>query len=137
MTASIYSPNLLAGADVRPYRACLLVTATNRITEATANARVLGVSEPVQANANGTSTLIASAGQPVPLSSVVGQVVQLELGGTVTVNAAIVADAQGRGVAAATTGTTTQNVFATALEGGAVGNIIRVMIDRAALPPVA
>lgn len=75
-----------------------------------------------------TATYHAVDGQPVRMHGE-GDVGLLELGDTVADNDRLKADADGKGVPIATTGTTIQNVGARALQAGAADQKILVQLE--------
>lgn len=109
--------NMIAEAIVTPFSIVKVGTGDNEVLLAGANAQALGV---------GPDYAVA-LDESIPVF--VGGVVQVELGGTVTIGLEVIADASGFAVAAATTGTTVQNIVGTALEAGVVGDIIAISVD--------
>jgi hypothetical protein len=123
----------IAGGDVNPYRFAMQDTAKDfGVLQATANAVTLGVTLPGSRvfPQPGGSTLSAAAGESVGVAGP-GQVAKLQIGAAVTRGQRLIADAQGRGVPAATTGTTVQEVGARALFSSAVvGAIVDVLVEQ-------
>lgn len=123
---------LTARGNILPFRFVRLDTSTeNGCVQAGDNTDIIGVSQG-GTNMPEVSGLIsaqyaAQSGQPVRVQGV-GSIAMLELGGTVTPGTYLKSDANGRGVAVATTGTVIQNYGAIALQGGSAGSIIRVMV---------
>lgn len=114
-----------ASATVEPCR-FIKVSGNGTYAHAGSNEDVLGISDRYSRHYNDVSA--ADAGEGAPVKTVDGDIAYLELGGTVTAGAYLIAGANGVGVAAATTGTTVQNIGAQALKGGASGEIIPVKI---------
>lgn len=124
-------PNLRAGGTIRPCR-FVKISGNNIGSEADANERVIGISyqsgkyaplnDLVTTNPHTDSTedLIQLYGP--------GDICLLEYGGTVTANDRLKSDADGKGVAIATSGTTIQHFGAVALEGGSSGEKRRVFV---------
>lgn len=116
-------PNLVAGGDIRPYRAVAPTgSADNACGESNANNISMGV-------AGGDTKAFDSAnhaesGDPVSLQP--GNVVLIECGGTVTRGNGLKTDADGKAVEAAGSGATNQNHIGIALESGSAGAIIRM-----------
>jgi len=125
-------PRLVAGGNVYPARFLKMSTvADDRCLQADANAQLIGISYP-EGKYSPLSDLVttnyhAVAGDSVGLYGD-GEQCLLELGGTVTRGGRIKADADGKGVAVATTGTTLQQYGAIALESGVSGDKIRVYV---------
>ena len=74
---------------------------------------------------------LAKAGEPIPLVSGDGEVMRLELGGTVAIGDKLGPDATGKGIVAATSGAV---VGARATAAGVSGDIILVMVEKTVLP---
>jgi hypothetical protein len=130
---AIGSPHLMANGDIRPARFVELQRAAPiaKAIEANANERIIGISMNATNKApipDISSTLAASAGQSLRLY-IEGEECLLELGGTVNAASFIKSDADGKGVAALTTGTVLQEIGAVALEDGVSGEFIRVKIQ--------
>ncbi len=120
-----------AGGDIRPSRFVKYSTAAdNTLLEADANEVVIGIAtEATQdapiPNADGDA---GESGDPV-MYYPEGKVCLLEIGsGGVTRGANIKSDADGKGVLAATTGTTAQNHGALALESASEGELAKVLV---------
>lgn len=101
------------------------------VVQAGANDAVNGISQeawasaPVPANTTGYA---GTAGLPMGVYTL-GSICLLELGtGGATAGGYLKADASGKGVAVATTGTTKQSFGAQALETGLAGEFIRVRV---------
>lgn len=122
----------VANGDIRPYRICKLdANGPKLVLEADANEAAIGVSQGGLMNfpaSSGGTTLAAEDDRAIGIY-MNGQVCLLELGGTVDEGNYIKSDADGKGVAAATTGTTKQQIAAKCLEGGASGAIVRVLVQ--------
>lgn len=126
----IANPSYVAEGDIRPSRFVKIGSGDFSVLEADANEAVLGIAM------EGTKTA------PIPSASAnaaedgdhlhvygPGEECLLELGsGGITAGAYLKSDADGKGVAAATTGATQQNRGARALEGGAEGDKVRVVV---------
>jgi hypothetical protein len=125
------SINLIAGGDIRPMR-FVKITGNNTGAEADANERIVGISNRTSRRFD--DSLNAASGDPIQLR-VEGEEAFLELGGSVSAGGEIKSDADGKGVAIATTGTTIQETGAIAIEGGASGEIIKVRVFRASRRP--
>lgn len=128
---SFENPPFIAGGDVRPARFVKQSTsADNTVLETDANEEVFGIStnatqDAPLPNADGDA---AEAGDPVHINTP-GMICDLEIGsGGVTRGAWIKSDADGKGVLAATTGTTAQNYGAKALESASENEFARVMV---------
>jgi len=125
-------PRLVAGGDVYPCRFVKMSTAADdRGLQATANDAPIGISYDGGKHAP-LSDLVtdnphAEAGDPIGLYGE-GDQCLLELGGTVVRGGRLKSDANGKGVAVATTGTTIQQYGAIALESGVSGEKARVFI---------
>ena len=129
----VSSPHLMANGDIRPARFVELQNASGqaRAIEANANEKVIGISMNGTNKApipDVTSTNAAESGQHLRVH-VQGEETLLELGGTVAAAAFIKSDADGKGVAALTTGTVTQEIGAVALESGVSCELIRVKVQ--------
>ena len=125
---------LVAGGTIYPCRFVKPSTAADdRGLQATANDRLIGISYDHGKHAP-LSDLVtdnphAEAGDSLGLYGDGDNNVLLELGGTVTRGDRIKADANGKGVTVATTGTTIQQSGAVALESGVAGEKIRVHVQ--------
>lgn len=125
--------NWMAGGIIRPCRFVKIQTdGVREVLEADANERVIGISQEGSRKAPGTAAddgYAAIDGDQVTVYSHDGQECNLMIGsGGITAGALIKSDADGQGVAAATTGTTAQNVGAIALESASAGEFCRVRI---------
>jgi hypothetical protein len=122
----------VAGGDIRPARFVKLSTAADfTILEADANDRPYGISidayqhAPIPSNTGG---LAASAGESLRVYGL-GDECTLTLGsGGATRGDMLKSDNDGKGVVAATTGTTVQWVGAEALESGLENEKIKVRV---------
>jgi hypothetical protein len=125
-----------AGGDVAPCRFVTLSASAFTIQAATANQPPIGVSfsGTREAPVPSASPLLAIAGEGCPIWGP-GETALLELGGTVTTGALLKSDASGKGVAIAASGTDLQRYGAVALEPGAAGERIRVLIQPGVLRP--
>lgn len=128
----------VAGGDIRTCRFIKLSTAADhRLLEADANEQTIGISSQAAQDAPipGASANAAESGDSFRYHTE-GEVALLEIGsGGVTRGAQIKSDADGKGVLAATTGTTTQWVGAMALESAAEGEKCRVLIKSFPIRP--
>lgn len=123
----------VAGGDIRPARFVKVSTAAdNAVLEADANEAIIGIATEATQDAPipGASANAAESGDPVKVYTI-GSECLLEIGsGGVTAGAEIKSDADGKGVLAATTGTTVQNIGAVALEAASAGELARVVVVR-------
>jgi len=126
-------PHLMANGDIRPSRFVKIdATAAHKGLEADANEAVIGVAMPGSnyppLSDLSITVLAAKQGQYFQMYGD-GDVCLLEAGAAVTTGNRLKSDADGRGVAIATTGTTLQHFGAVALEdAAAAGELIRVAI---------
>ena len=131
MPVGFETPKLVAGGDIRPSRFFKLSgSADKTILEADANERTLGISTDATRDApqTGSSALAAASGEPMAVN-MPGVVCKLQLGsGGATRGNMLKADADGKGVESATTGTTLQWVGAIALESGSEDELIDVLV---------
>ena len=123
----------MANGDIRPARFVELQNDSGvaKAIEANANEKVIGISQDGTNTApipGITSTNAAESGQTLRVH-VEGEETLLELGGTVAAAAFVKSDGDGKGVAALTTGTVTQEIGAVALESGVSGDLIRVKVQ--------
>ena len=128
----VSSPHLMANGDIRPARFVELQNDSGqaKAIEANANEIVIGISQDGTNTApipGITSSNAAESGQTLRVH-IEGEETLLELGGTVAAAAYIKSEADGKGVAALTTGTVTQEIGAVALESGVSGEFIRVKV---------
>lgn len=124
------NPNFIAGGDIRPCRFVKGGAADLTVLEADANEAVIGISQEgtKAAPIPSASTLAAAAGENIGVHGL-GEVCLLTLGsGGATRFGYLKSDADGNGVAIATTGTTAQMVGAIALQSGLEGEKIRVQV---------
>lgn len=123
-----YTPlSLVASATVNPSRFCK-ISGARTTAQAGANERIIGISgvgtrSPTDSN----PTAHAVATEAVMLHRV-GAEALLDIGGNIAAGDRLKADANGKGVTMASTGTTIQHYGAIALESGADGDRIRVAI---------
>ena len=132
-------PNFVANGNISPCRACIADTAYTGagikvIQDATGGLRPLGVSQKGTRYAGGTPAddgYAAIAGEDIMLHTWtdLAPVCGLELGGTVVAGAKLKTDSSGRGVSTTTAG---DIVFATALQGGVLSDIIQVALQAPA-----
>lgn len=126
-------PRLVAGGNINPCRFVKMSTAADdRCLECDANEAPIGISYPEGRYAPQSDIVVtnyhAIAGDSVGLYGD-GDQCLLELGsGGATRGGRLKADADGKGVAIATTGTTIQNFGAIALESGSENEKIRVFV---------
>ena len=128
------SPNLAAGGTIRPYRFVKVSTAAdNTGLEADANEVCCGVA--AGSTRQFDSANHAESGDSITLQP--GNIVMIEAAGAITRGSRIKSDANGAGVVALGTGTTTQYTAGIALETAASGTITRMLwqpsADRPAL----
>ena len=126
------TPSFRAGGDVSPSRFVKLnASDDNQVLQCGANERPIGISQkhtkafPIA----GASGLAAADGDGLEVHGE-GEVALLEYGGNVTRGDRLKSDADGKGVAVATSGPV-QNAGAVALESGADGelHLVQVLID--------
>lgn len=125
------SPNVMAYGNIRPSRFCKPDTDHDHgALEADANERVFGISMEGSREAPipSVSTIYAAQSGDSFKMYGDGEECLLELGGTVGYGDLLKSDADGKGVAIATSGTTLQHYGARALTDGASGELIRVQI---------
>lgn len=133
------TPQLVAGGDIRPCRFVKQSTAADFAgLEADANEVTLGISgegtelPPIPQQ---TTAYHASSGKPIDLLAE-GDICFLEAGsGGWTRGGRLISDADGKGVACATTGTTIQNIGAIALESASAGEKARVQVRHESYRP--
>lgn len=124
-------PNLRASGEIRPCR-FVKISGSNLGAEADANEEVIGITwqdgryPPL--NDLVTDNPHAITDDPIRLYGD-GDICLLEAGGTWVAGERLKSDADGKGVAAATSGTTLQNVGAIALEAAASGEKRRVQVN--------
>ncbi len=134
MSFGFETPKLVCGGTIRPSRFFKASgSADHTILESDANEATLGIATDATRDApqSGSS---ANAGEDGDQMSVnmPGVVCKLYIGsGGITRGAFLKSDADGKGVAAATTGTTLQWVGALALESASEGELASVLV----LPP--
>lgn len=125
--ANLRSITLTAGGNINPRRFVKMDSTAFRVVQATANSANLGIVDT--ASRTFDSALAAASGEPVTILGE-GEIVEVECGGNVTVGAFLKSDSNGKAVVVATTGTTIQQICAQALDAGADGEVIRVLIVR-------
>lgn len=113
-----------ASGDIRPMR-FVKMSGDNTVAESDANEFSIGIALPQSAAFNSANAAVDD-GQIAVVTA--GQIAQLKLGGSVSAGGLIKSDADGQGVAIATSGTTAQMVGAVAINGGASGEQIDVMV---------
>lgn len=126
-------PRLVAGGNINPCRFVKMSTTEDDTgLEADANEAPIGISHDsgryAPLNDLITTNYHAIDGDPITLYGD-GDQCLLELGGSVTRGGYLKSDADGKGVAVATTGTTIQQIGAVALESGSSGEKIRVQVQ--------
>lgn len=134
-TIGLNAMTFVASGDINPCRFVKQdATGPKQAAQAGANEQIIGISQEwfKGAPTPSASTLAASAGLPVVVYTD-GAVCLLELGGTVDEGGYIKSDANGKGVASATTGVTKQEQGAKALEAGVSGDKIRVFVKTASV----
>lgn len=123
--------SLIAGGDIRPARIVKISTAADfTVLEADANERAYGIAIDAAQAAPipGASAVAAGDGQSVMVYGP-GDECTLEIGtGGIVRGGMIKSDADGKGVAAAATGTTVQWIAAEALESAAEGAKAKVRV---------
>ncbi len=127
------APNFIAGGDIRPSRFVKQSTsADHTVLEADANEAIIGIASEAgrEPPLPSVSTILAASSGDNVLVYTEGDTCLLELGGTVAAGDNLKSDADGKGVAIATTGTTAQEIGAKALTSGASGEFIRVQVFR-------
>lgn len=132
------NPAFRAGGDIYPSRFVMLdTTDDHQVIQATAGLRVQGISQEwtKAAPVSGASALAAADLDPITVYGE-GQQCLLELGGSVTRGDRLKSDANGKGVACATSGPV-QNAGAIALESGSSGDLRRVQVLIDTLPATA
>jgi hypothetical protein len=127
----MHKPPMVAGGDIRPARFVKISTAADyTLLEADANERIFGIAENASQDAPipSADADAADAGDSFNFY-MSGEECLLELGsGGVTRGGMLISDADGKGVAAATTGTTVQWIGAEAIESGSAGEKVRVIV---------
>lgn len=132
---------MTAGGTIRRARFVNIMTSANHtVEEADANDRTIGV-----ATDSGRAAAIPSESADPPEAAQAGEQVEvrfpgdealLEIGsGGCTAGDELKSDADGKGVARATTGTTVQNVGAIALETASEGELARVIVVYTSMRP--
>lgn len=116
-----FTPNLVAGGTIRPFRFVKMHTTDGQGVEADANEEAIGISDG--STADYTSNNHAVSGDLIRLQP--GHILYVECGGTVAGGANAKSDADGKAVAVATTGTTEQHQLVKLIEDGADGKIVR------------
>jgi hypothetical protein len=125
-------PNFIAGGDILPCRFVKL-SDKHTVVQGTDNAVVIGVAGPgakiPPLNDLVSQNYHARAGDPVQVFGE-GTECLLEAGGTFAAGTRLKSDANGRGVAIATTGTTIQQIGAIALaSASAAGELVRCLVQ--------
>ena len=131
------SANMMAAGDIRPAR-FVKMSADHKVLECDANDRIFGIAQDGGNKApipETTTILAAEADQNVAIWQPVEECL-LEVGAAVTQNDRLKSDADGKGVAIASSGTTLQHYGAIALQDGAAdGTLIRVRVEISSLYP--
>lgn len=130
--AATAKAGLVAGGNIKPNRFIKLSTsANNTALQAGANEAVIGIARQGTKLAPGIDTTgyLATSGDNVPYFGD-GEVTMLVLGsGGCAAGDLLKSDINGAGVAIATSGTTAQEIGARALEAGASGELVRVVVE--------
>ena len=123
---------LAASGDINPSR-FVSISGNSTVSQSTANEAIIGISPPgaKAAPISGASTLAAEFTDSIGITIVGGRQL-LMYGGTVVAGDRLKSDANGKGVAMATTGIQ-QNVGAYAIEGGSSGDIRMVIVMTSSL----
>lgn len=125
-------PNLIARGTIRPCRFVTLDASNDfSVVESDANSQIIGISQegsnyPPLNDLNLTD-VAADSGDPIQIYGD-GDTCLLQIGGNVTRGNRLKSDADGQGVAIASTGTTIQQIGAVALQSGTSGQKIRVQV---------
>lgn len=122
---SSLAPHMIASGNIRPAR-FVKVSGNLTVAEAGAGERACGISQVGTNTAQipgVTSQYAAESGQPLQIHGL-GSICLLRIGGTVTANDLLKADANGAGV----TASSTDEAHALALQGGSSGEDILVQI---------
>jgi hypothetical protein len=124
---------LVATGNISQCRFVKVATSADETcTQAVANEITVGITSDGTRNAPGTLAddgFIAIAGEQTPIFGT-GRKCLLELGGTIVRGDRLKSDANGKGVAALTTGTTVQEVGARALQSGISGQRVLVLVEQ-------
>ena len=118
---SVFS--MIADGAIAAFRFVKQTSSDRSVEEAGANERVYG-GGPDYAVDDEEHIPVVRAGH-----------VEIELGGTVAAGARVKSDASGKAVAAATSGTTLQEVAGVAIKGGVSGDIVPIDIHPEAYRP--
>lgn len=128
MTTGIQSLQMAASGNIEPMR-CVKVSGDKTVAQGGSNEWCIGISgrssnvdydDTKHANTSSLAVEILSPGQSGPAVA----------GGAITAGALLISDANGKVVAAATTGTTLQEVIGIALRGASAdGEIIPVLVN--------
>jgi hypothetical protein len=121
---------LLAKGDIYPSRFIKHGTSVPfSALQAGANAIIAGVSHESAKDPpiSGASTLCAADGDSLPYYGP-GEVCLVECGGNVAIGAEVEADSNGKAVAAVTTAATVRQIGGRALEDGASGKLIKILV---------
>ncbi len=122
MSSNEATPQLTAEGTIRPFRGVKIGTADNSGLEADANEECVGISD-------GSAKAFDDAAHADDLDIIhlqPGRIKEMEGGGAVSPGGRIKTDADGKGVAVSTTGTTTQNSIGIALETFADTKVARM-----------
>lgn len=125
------NPSYFASGNISPSR-FVFVSNPFRVSQATANLKVVGVSQPGTRRAPGTAAddgYAAITDEGVHVQGL-GTVGLLDIAGTIQAGQLIASDANGKGVVA----TSGQNVGAIALDNGVSGDLLRVFVDLRTAP---
>lgn len=134
-------PNLIAGEDLYAHRFVQLDTSEDfQGLLATTNAKLFGITGPPTKKPPlsdlVTDVLAAEDGDSFQMKGE-GDVCLLELGDTAGRGTQLKSDSTGRGVLAATTGTTIQETGARLLQSGIVGDLVMVQVELRTILPAA
>lgn len=119
------APGMTASATIEPAR-IVKISGSNTVATCGANEAAYGVSGTSAAAFNATSH--ATSGLPVTIHCIQGEVVEVVAGGNIAAGDLLKSDASGGAVAAATTGTTAQNIVGVANEAAASGDRFKMTI---------
>lgn len=127
MSTGINSLGMTASANIEPMR-IVKISGVRTVATCGANEAAIGVAGR-SSNVDYDDTKHASTSSPGVEIRSAGQVAYVVCGGAVTAGNKIKSDGSGEAVASATTGTTLQNVVGIALETGADGEIIQMLVQ--------
>lgn len=125
-----------AGGNIRRARA-VKISGQFTVSEAGANEQCIGIAVDAARDAPtdyNTTNYAAVAGDSLKIYGP-GEVTKALAGGTITAGQNLITDAQGRLVAAATTGTTVQNILCEALSDAILDQMVDVIVKPLAIRP--